>query len=125
MAAYYYKTDLRTPTLGNCSGAIVPPATVASILCSAPASGPDPLNNVPTTPKDPSSAQHMTTFTLGLGASGYMQYSDTYPTDTSGDFFTVKGIAPYLPDNGTPADPGNGVCSWQSDRLVQLACSGQ
>ena len=96
VAAYYYKTDLRTLALNNCSGAINPATLLPGVLCSAT----NAMNNVPTTPSDPLSTQHMTTFTLGLGASGYMQYSSTYPTDTSGDFYTVKGVAPYLPDNG-------------------------
>ena len=74
MAAYYYKTDLRTTALNNCIGAIVPPATTGSVLCSAS----DPMNNVPTTATDTNAAQHMTTFTLGLCVSGYMKYSPTY-----------------------------------------------
>ncbi|MBL8412811.1 MAG: hypothetical protein JNM42_00035 [Propionivibrio sp.] len=112
VAAYYYYTDLRTPALGNCTGAIVPPAVTGGALC--PATGPDTMNNVPTTSRDPLNTQHMTTFTLGLGASGYMKYSDTYLTDTSGDYSTVYGVAPHAPANGIAADPSNGVCSWQS-----------
>lgn len=113
VAAYFYKTDLRTDALGNCNGAIVPPATTASVLCSAT----DAMNNVTTTTADPANWQHMTTFTLGLGASGYMKYSDTYATDSVGDFPTVKGVSPYLPANGINADPANGVCSWQATGL--------
>ena len=111
VAAYYYKTDLRTTALGNCTGAIVPPATVPNDLCSVAAE----LNNVPTTAKDPNPAQHMTTFTLGLGASGYMKYSSTYATDTSGDFSTVKGVAPYAAANAISANRTTGVCSWLVD----------
>ena len=119
VAAYYYKTDLRTFELNNCVGVVVPPATVGNTLCPATATTPtataaDLLNNVPTTAGDPNSAQHMTTFTLGLGASGYMQYSGTYITDSAGDFTTVKGVSPYGPANGIAADPTNGVCSWQA-----------
>jgi len=113
VAAYYYKTDLRTNALNNCSGAVIPATGLQGVLCSAT----NEMNNVPTTPTDPLSTQHMTTFTLGLGASGYMQYSSTYPTDTSGDFYTVKGVAPYLPDNGIAANPASGVCAWQSTNL--------
>lgn len=113
VAAYYYKTDLRTTALNNCIGAVVPPATTGSVLCSAS----DPMNNVPTTATDTNAAQHMTTFTLGLGVSGYMKYSPTYSADTSGDFPTVKGVAPYAPANGIAADPANGVCPWQSTGL--------
>jgi type IV pilus assembly protein PilY1 len=113
VAAYYYKTDLRTNALNNCSGATIPATGLQGVLCSATKA----MNNVPTTNSDPNPAQHMTTFTLGLGASGYMQYSSTYPTDTSGDFYTVKGVDPYLPDNGILANPASGVCAWQSSNL--------
>ena len=113
VAAYYYKTDLRTPALNNCIGAIVAPATSGSVLCTAA----DPMNNVPTTATDTNAAQHMTTFTLGLGVSGYMKYSSTYNSDATGDFPTVKGVAPYAPANGISADPSNGVCPWQSTGL--------
>jgi type IV pilus assembly protein PilY1 len=113
VAAYYYKTDLRTPALNNCIGAIVAPATSGSVLCTAA----DPMNNVPTTATDTNAAQHMTTFTLGLGVSGYMKYSATYNSDATGDFPTVKGVAPYAPANGISADPSNGVCPWQSTGL--------
>jgi type IV pilus assembly protein PilY1 len=110
VAAYYYYTDLRTPALNNCVGAVVSPATAGSTLCTTT----DAMNNVGTTTSDPASWQHMSTFTLGLGASGYMKYSDSYPTDTSGDFTTVKGVSPFAPANGIAADPANGVCSWQA-----------
>ena len=33
--------------------------------------------------------QHMTTFTLGLGVSGYMLFDESYRTATSGDFFDI------------------------------------
>ena len=107
VAAYYYKTDLRQGITGfnNCTGSAVPPATTGNDVC---------LNNVLTSVSDPNNAQHMTTFTLGLGASGYMKYSDSYATDREGDFPTVKGVSPYAPENGISADPANGVCSWQT-----------
>ncbi len=111
VAAYYYNTDLRTYALGNCSGAIDPSTGVSGIICSqaddllaAPT-----LNNVPITATDTSKAQHMTTFTLGLGASGYMKYA----ADGTGDYASVYGVAPHAPLNSIAADPTNGVCSWQ------------
>jgi Tfp pilus tip-associated adhesin PilY1 len=118
VAAYYYKTDLRTPALGNCSGATIPATGLQGVLCSAT----KPMNNVPITTSDPNPAQHMTTFTLGLGASGYMQYSSTYEADAlppspHGDFYTVKGTPPNLPDNGIMANPATGTCAWQSTNL--------
>ena len=113
VAAYYYATDLRTQALGNCSGAVVSPATTSSVLCTAT----DPMNNVRTSTTDLNAFQHMVTYTLGLGASGYMKYMDTYPTATTGDFSTVKGVSPYAPSDGTTANPSNGVCSWQATGL--------
>ena len=111
VAIYYYNTDLRTHALGNCTGVVVPPATAGNNLCSNAA--PDPLNNVPTTTTDTRAYQHMTTFTLGLGASGYMKYIETYEADGK-DFLDVKGNAPHGSADGITADPANGVCSWQS-----------
>lgn len=113
VAAYYYKTDLRTWALGNCTGSAVPPALLGNNLCTAT----DEMNNVPVTTTDTNSAQHMTTFTLGLGASGYMKYSETYVSDPSGDFHSVRGTSPGNADpsiGAITADPGNGICSWQA-----------
>lgn len=95
VAAYYYKTDLRDT--GYCTGAIVPPALSGNDVCP---------NNVPVSGLDAAAHQHMTTFTVGLGASGYMQYSANYETATSGDYFDVR--------NGTVTSAANGICSWQS-----------
>ncbi len=110
VAAYYYYTDLRTNALGNCTGAVVSPAVTGGALCSAT----EAMNNVPTTTKDPLATQHMTTFTLGLGASGYMKFSDSYLTDLSGDYTTVYGVGSHTAAEGIAANPSSGVCSWQS-----------
>lgn len=91
VAEYYYVTDLRTSALGNATG----------VLGSDVAT-----NNVPASGLDSASWQHMTTFTLGLGARGRMIYDANYISQTSGDFFSVK--------NGTLANPSAGVCSWQT-----------
>lgn len=97
IAMYYYQTDLRTPTLSNC-GTAVAPATVGP-LCE---------NNVFRTGTDSNLQQHMTTFTLGLGASGWMTYSPSYLTDTSGDYVSVK--------LGSTASAS--VCTWQGAGTV-------
>ncbi|MDR3299597.1 MAG: hypothetical protein LBU43_06245 [Candidatus Accumulibacter sp.] len=84
VAEYYYITDLRDETLGNCiSGS----------------SGNDVCANTP-------DQQRMSTYTLGLGASGVMQYQADYKTATSGDFYSVA-------TEGVMANPTTGVCSWQ------------
>lgn len=95
VAAYYYNTDLRT---SNCTGPIIAPATTPTDLCT---------NNVPPNGLDIAASQHMTTFTLGLGAPGSMLFSPTYWTDTSGDFYDVL--------QGNSAVTASGVCSWQAN----------
>lgn len=92
MAQYYYITDLRDSSLSNATGVLGADVTA---------------NNVPASGDDGASWQHMTTFTLGLGARGRMVFSPTYESDTSGDYFSVK--------NGSAANSAGGVCSWQAD----------
>ncbi|MGB4766916.1 MAG: PilC/PilY family type IV pilus protein [Rugosibacter sp.] len=79
VAQYYYKTDLRTATLGNCSGSLT------TDVCE---------NNVPSTgagaEDDKAQWQHMTTFTMGLGLSGTLSFSPTYKTDTTGTFANIR-----------------------------------
>ncbi len=75
VAMYYYQTDLRTSALGNCTGA------AGVDVCE---------NNVFIGSTDNNLQQHMTTFTLGLGASGRMSYSSSYLNDSSGDYVAVK-----------------------------------
>lgn len=79
VAQYYYKTDLRTSALGNCTGAL------GVSVCD---------NNVPSagtnTEDDKANWQHMTTFTMGLGLSGTLSYSPTYKTDSSGTFANIR-----------------------------------
>jgi type IV pilus assembly protein PilY1 len=66
VAMYYYKTDLRTS-----------PSPFAT-------------NNVPVTNKDTNAAQHMVTFTLGLGLDGELSYRSDYETASTGDFASIK-----------------------------------
>lgn len=106
-AAYYYNTNLRTSLLGNCTGPIIPPATTPTNLCLA--------NKVPSNGLDTATHQHMTTFTLGLGARGRMVFSSTYLTDTTGDFFDVwkgntKGATNCSWSDSLTAS--GGVCNW-------------
>lgn len=69
VAAYYYNTDLRT----------------------------DLVNSVPYSDTDPSRAQHMTTYTLGLGLSGRLRYDANYLTGASSDFNDLKTGAKKWP----------------------------
>jgi type IV pilus assembly protein PilY1 len=97
VAAYYYNTDLRDSSLGNATGALG--SDVAT-------------DNVPKTPTDPNTKQHMTTFTLGL-ADGLMTWQSNYATAGSGDFQSIisspvaKGCW-WPPVNGSAGT----ACQW-------------
>jgi type IV pilus assembly protein PilY1 len=95
VALYYYQTDLRNPDLGNCTG------SGGRDVCD---------DNVFTTSTDNNVRQHMTTFTLGLGARGRMIYSASYLKDASGDYNSVK--------LGLKADKAKGICTWLKDGTV-------
>ena len=99
VAMYYYQNDLRTPALNNCDGALGTVASTGIDVCP---------NNVAKTDVDNNTAQHMSTFTLGLGASGDMQYSPTYQNDSSGDYYSVAHGVTANPSATPP------VCWWQS-----------
>ncbi|MBL0142683.1 MAG: pyrrolo-quinoline quinone [Betaproteobacteria bacterium] len=81
VAAYYYKTDLRT-------------------------SGTVSQNNVPTSERDQNPAQHMVTFTLGLGLEGLMDYQSDYETSSSGDFAKIKA------GSSNACSWTTGTCNW-------------
>ncbi|UCG96175.1 MAG: PQQ-binding-like beta-propeller repeat protein [Burkholderiales bacterium] len=90
LARYFYVTDLRTPALGNCTGAVA-----NEDVC---------VNNVPAVGNDSASFQHMSLFTLGLGVSGQLQYRPDYETATSGDFYAIRqGTKPW-PDPQTSSN---------------------
>ena len=76
VAQYYYQTDLRP------AGSIGALGTDVS------------EDNVPSTGQgtedDKASWQHMTTFTMGLGLSGTLQFRPDYKTATTGDFAQIR-----------------------------------
>lgn len=83
VAAYYYNTNLRewdgTGAMpAYCVGPIPAGETTASNLCLP--------NKVPVNGKDTEESQHMTTFTLGLGAQGDMVFTPDYETNVAGDY---------------------------------------
>ena len=80
VSMYYYKTDLRT------TGTVAP-------------------NNVPTTAKDFTPTQHMTTFTLGLGLQGQLDYTPDYESNPASDFAKIKSAA-------TTCAWTTGTCNW-------------
>ncbi len=93
VALYYYQTDLRDQSLGNCTGAL------GNSVCE---------DDVFINGTDNNQRQHMTTFTLGLGARGRMVYSSSYLKDISGDYYSVK--------LGLTASAT--VCTWQTAGTV-------
>jgi type IV pilus assembly protein PilY1 len=119
VAMYYYQTDLRDNNLGNCTGAL------GTSVCE---------NNVFQSGSDNNLQQHMTTFTLGLGARGRMVYSSSYLTDTTGDFVAVKlastasgGVCPWQNNDGTPCNwptPSSGAVE-NIDDLWHAAINGR
>jgi type IV pilus assembly protein PilY1 len=92
-AAYYYATDLRTGTTGSTA------CKSANSDDSNKYLGNDVCGNADTDP-----VQRMFTFTLGLGASGNMQFRSDYATATAGDYYAVA--------NGVT--PSTTACTWQT-----------
>ena len=95
IAEYYYQTDLRpTPSIGALNTDVS-------------------QDNVPTNAKDTAVHQHMTTFTLGLGAPGDMTYSPSYETDVTGDYYNVKvGTANNASSSPCAWSAANSPCNW-------------
>jgi type IV pilus assembly protein PilY1 len=91
VAEYYYKTDLRTSALGNCTGS----------------TGVDVCNNdVTVADRDDATWQHLTTFTIGLGVNGTLDYDPDYLTETSGAYVNLKNgptTWPVPPTTGSAA----------------------
>lgn len=104
VAMYYYKTDLRTSTLGNCIGAL------GGDVCK---------NNVSGSDDDTAAHQHITLFTLGMGADGLLQYTEDYKQGGSADYNAIL--------NGKKPWPDPIGCSEESriDDLWHAAVNGR
>lgn len=84
IAKYYYDTDLRTSALSNCTGSV---------------SGQDVCVNKNPKPGDKSPLhQNMTTYTLGLGVPGVLNYQTDYDSALSGDFKDIVNGVKNWPD---------------------------
>lgn len=70
VAQYYYETDLRADDTTGALGAGIDVGK----------------NNVPGSAEDTQIQQHMTTFTLGLGLSGTLDYAEDYRSGGSADY---------------------------------------
>ncbi|MDO8990886.1 MAG: PilC/PilY family type IV pilus protein [Sideroxyarcus sp.] len=115
VAKYYYDKDLRDTSLGNCAGGSSP---------DYPSGNPDVCtNNVFTSTTDSSVQQHMTTFTMGLGADGTLNFTTDYADATSGDFYKLKT------GTGSPTvnwpDPIAGTGQERIDDLWHAAINGR
>ncbi|WP_290867828.1 PilC/PilY family type IV pilus protein [Aquabacterium sp.] len=89
IAEYYHATDLRTSAFGNATNR----STGTDVSSNSYSNG----------------QQRMYTYTLGLGASGYMLFDSNYASATSGDYYDVlKGTAT------SSATLAAGTCPWQS-----------
>jgi type IV pilus assembly protein PilY1 len=94
VAMYYYETDLRNTTYGNCTGVL------GSDVCQ---------DNVPMTANDLlaglTGTQHMTTFSLGL-SDGLLTFQSDYATALTGDVSKIKTGALGCGFSGA------GTCNW-------------
>lgn len=82
VAAYYFQTDLRRPSLSNCGSSVD--------LCA---------NNVPVSDgMAGGSHQHMVTHTVGLAASGTLRYQENYLDAPFGDFRDIVNGKRGWPD---------------------------
>lgn len=96
VAMYYAETDLRTSSLGNCTGA------KGEDVCGTE-----------------TSRQNMTTFTVGFGVNGTLIYSDDYKTAKSGDYYGLLQGTKNWP-SGCPSD----YCPEYTDDLWHAAVNG-
>lgn len=91
VAMYYYKNDLRSSDLGNCS---VTRDGETVDVCA---------NNVGRTATDTANWQHMNTITLGLGVDGTLAYDPDYENQTSGDYFAIRNGSKNWPSPSADA----------------------
>jgi Tfp pilus tip-associated adhesin PilY1 len=117
VAQYYYKTDLRTPELGNCEG---PNGNLCdNIVKPVGTGGPE---------DDKASWQHMTTFTLGLGVSGSLAFKQDYKTSLTGDFVGLRtGTLSWPVPVRDPTKPDRDVATpeFAIDDLWHAAVNGR
>lgn len=93
-AKYFYETDLRDPSKAGYSSTTADNCKVSGRDDDDPAityTNRDVCeDNVFVTSTDNNKKQHMTTYTLGLGVDGTLQYTSDYATAASGDYYCLK-----------------------------------
>ena len=107
VAEYYYVTDLRNASLGNCTSTT---SGSSQDVCS---------DIVPTSERDTIKSQHMTTYTIGLGVSGTLPYDKNYLTQTSGSYVDLTNGPTNWPV------PGDGKEAVNIDDLWHAAVNGR
>lgn len=107
VAEYYYATDLRTDALGNCTSAS---SGTSLNICD---------NLVRPTTLDPSTKQHLNTFTIGLGLKGTLPKTQaTLDSLTSGSIY-------WPAPEGTETNNGSGGNATNIDDLWHAALTGR
>lgn len=113
VAEYYYVTDLRTATLGNCAST----TSGATDVCS---------NIIKASGRDTATWQHMTTFSIGLGVSGTLTYDKNYLTQTSGDYVNLtNGTVNWPVPGNTQSTSGSSGDARNIDDLWHAAVDGR
>lgn len=124
VAKYYYDTDLRDATKAGYNSTTVDNCTVTGKddddstktysrnVCT---------NDVLVSTTDSNTKQHMTTFTLGLGVDGTLQYQSDYQLATTGDYACIKSGACSPTDWPVPVQDSNTAV----DDLWHAAVNGQ
>ncbi|MFN4266153.1 MAG: pilus assembly protein [Aquabacterium sp.] len=107
VAQYYWANDLRKESYNNCKSTS---SGVERDVCA------DVLTPVGV---DTNKAQHMATYTIGLGTNGTLTYDPNYPTQTSGDFADLIAGRKIWPE------PGNGKGAENIDDLWHAAVNGR
>jgi len=116
IALYYYATDLR------------PAGSTGGLLDDGVTSLDVSEDNVPPSGADTAAWQHMTTFTLGLGVSGVLAYSDDYLAGGSPDFNEiVAGTKDWPNPHSNPLDQEYGMTTVieRVDDLWHAAVNGR
>jgi len=108
IAEYYYKTDLRSEDLNNCTG------NGGRNVCA---------NILSSVDRDTAEWQHMTTFTLGLGVDGTLAYQSNYETALTGDFAKIKDGTLNWPDPKTTTN--SNTVTERIDDLWHAAVNGR
>ncbi|MGE5450232.1 MAG: pilus assembly protein [Acidobacteriota bacterium] len=107
VAEYYWKTDLRQSTYGNCESTS---SGTTRDVCA---------NVITPVGVDTNKAQHMSTYSIGLGTNGTLTYDVDYQTQSAGDFADLKAGRKIWPE------PGDGLGAPNIDDLWHAAVNGR